>query len=62
MNKIQQIAPVILFYGIYLKSSPLTYSLYILIVGIIIVLIAGFLLGRKQGLLETLDIEKELEI
>ncbi len=55
----QQIAPVILFYGIYLKSSPQTYSIYILIVGIIIVLTAGFLLGRKQGLLETMEVEKD---
>jgi len=55
----QQIAPVILFYGIYLKSSPQTYSIYLLLVGIIIVLTAGFLLGRKQGLLETMELEKE---
>ncbi len=55
----QQFAPVILFYGIYLKSSPQNYSIYLLLVGIIVLLVAGFLLGRKQGLIETMGIEKE---
>ncbi len=55
----QQIAPVILFYGIYLKSSPQNYSIYLLLTGIIIILVAGFLLGRKQGQLETMGEEVE---
>ena len=54
----QQFAPVILFYVIYFKSSPEPYSMYLLIIGIIILLVAGFLLGKKQGLLETMDEEK----
>ena len=57
----QQIAPVILFYGIYLKSSPQTYSVYLLLAGIAIILVAGFLLGRKQGQLETMGVDKEYE-
>ncbi len=52
----QQIAPIVLYYGIYLKTSPLPYSLYLLIAGVIIILIAGFLLGAKQGELETMDL------
>ena len=55
----QQIAPVILFYGIYLKSSPQIYSLYLLLTGIVIILVAGFLLGRKQGQLETMGKEAD---
>ena len=55
----QQIAPVILFYGIYLKNSPQVYSLYFLLSGIVIILIAGFLLGRKQGKLETMDLVED---
>ncbi|MHA1244904.1 MAG: DMT family transporter [Candidatus Heimdallarchaeota archaeon] len=51
----QQIAPIIIFYGIYLKSSPKGYSLYFLLVGIILICVAGFLLGRRQGQLETMD-------
>ncbi|MHA1125807.1 MAG: DMT family transporter [Candidatus Heimdallarchaeota archaeon] len=55
----QQIAPIIIFYGIYLKDSPQVYSLYFLLVGIILICIAGFLLGRRQGQLETMDEDKE---
>jgi hypothetical protein len=51
----QQIAPIIIFYGIYLKNSPKVYSLYFLLIGIILIVIAGFLLGRRQGQLETMD-------
>jgi len=57
----QQIAPIIIFYGIYLKNSPLIYSLYFLLVGIILICVAGFLLGRRQGQLETMDEEDEGE-
>ncbi|HUU78442.1 MAG TPA: DMT family transporter [candidate division Zixibacteria bacterium] len=57
----QQIAPVILFYGIYLKASPQIYSLYLLLIGIIIILIAGFLLGRKQGQIETMGLKEDTE-
>ncbi len=55
----QQIAPILLYYGIYLKNSPLTYSIYILLAGILIILVAGFLLGRKQGQLELIGAESE---
>ncbi|MBN1330721.1 MAG: hypothetical protein JXA54_14705 [Candidatus Heimdallarchaeota archaeon] len=57
----QQIAPVILFYGIYLNSSPQIYSIYLLLIGIIVILVAGFLLGRKQGQLETIRLEEETD-
>ncbi|NHJ05216.1 MAG: hypothetical protein EAX90_10350 [Candidatus Heimdallarchaeota archaeon] len=57
----QQIAPTILYYGIYLKASPLSYSIYLLSVGILIILLAGFLLGRKQGQLEILGLEDKDE-
>ncbi|MBY9002306.1 MAG: hypothetical protein KGD64_15405, partial [Candidatus Heimdallarchaeota archaeon] len=56
-----QIAPVILFYGIYLKNSPQAYSIYLLLTGIVIILFAGFLLGRKQGQLELMGLDKEHE-
>ena len=57
----QQIAPVILFYGIYLKISPQNYSIYLITAGITLILIAGFLLGRRQGLLETMDDVNEIK-
>jgi len=61
----QQIAPIILFYGIFLKNSPQTYSIYLLLTGIMLILVAGFLLGRKQGQLETMgeveEIDSEIE-
>lgn len=57
----QQIAPIILYYGIYLKSSPLNYSLYLMLAGVIIILVAGFLLGARQGQIETIEM-KEKEI
>jgi multidrug transporter EmrE-like cation transporter len=58
----QQIAPVILFYGIYLKSSPQTYSLYLMVIGVVLILAAGFLLGRRQGKLEVMDEEIQEEL
>lgn len=54
-----QTAPIILYYGIYLKNSPLNYSIYMIIFGVIIILISGFLLGRIQGQIETMDIDEE---
>ncbi|NHJ84983.1 MAG: hypothetical protein FK734_05945 [Asgard group archaeon] len=53
----QQIAPIILYYGIYLKTSPKIYSIYLIIFGVMAILVAGFLLGRKQGQLETMALE-----
>jgi len=58
----QQIAPIILYYAIYLKSSPQTYSFYLLLVGILIILVAGSLLGRKHGQLETMETEEVKEL
>ena len=58
----QQIAPIILYYGIYLKSSPLNYSIYLLLVGVLIIIVAGFFLGARQGQLETMDINSNSEI
>ncbi len=55
----QQIAPIILFYGIYLKNSPYGYSIYLLVAGVIVVITAGFFLGARQGQLETIDDIKE---
>ena len=57
-----QTAPIILYYGIYLKSSPLNYSIYMIIFGVIIILIAGFLLGRIQGQIESMDMDRDCEI
>ena len=54
-----QTAPIILYYGIYLKTSPLSYSIYMIIFGVIIILISGFLLGRIQGQIETMDMDEE---
>ncbi len=58
----QQIAPIILYYAIYLKSSPQTYSLYLILVGVLIILVAGSLLGRKHGQLETMETEEAKEL
>ena len=57
----QQILPIILYYGIYSKPSPKSYSIYLLIAGTLIILIAGFLLGARQGQLEIMNQEEEEE-
>jgi uncharacterized membrane protein len=50
----QQIAPIFTFYFIYSLSSPQPYSLAFLIIGIVMICIAGFLLAQRQASLEKI--------
>lgn len=44
----QQIAPIITFYSIYQFSSPQPYSFPCMMIGIVLILVAGFLLAQRQ--------------
>lgn len=50
----QQIAPIITFYIIYGFASPKSFSLPFMIIGIILILIAGFVLAKRQVALEKI--------
>ncbi|HMF30242.1 MAG TPA: hypothetical protein VKK79_02415, partial [Candidatus Lokiarchaeia archaeon] len=50
----QQIAPIITYFLIYELPSPTPYSFYLLLVGVILICIAGFLLGKRQATLEKI--------
>jgi hypothetical protein len=50
----QQIAPIIIYFVIYQFASPSPYSLYFLVVGIVLVCFAGFFLGKRQASLEQI--------
>jgi drug/metabolite transporter (DMT)-like permease len=50
----QQIAPIIIYYLIYQFLSPTEYSLLLLLVGIILIMTAGFILASRQAALEKI--------
>ncbi len=50
----QQIAPIIIYFLIYHLPSPTPYSGYLMVAGVILVCIAGFLLGKRQATLERI--------
>ncbi len=50
----QQIAPIITYFVIYQFIAPTEYSIYLLVVGIILICIAGFALGKRQATLEQI--------
>ncbi|WP_371804829.1 hypothetical protein [Candidatus Lokiarchaeum ossiferum] len=49
----QQIAPILIYYFIYQLNSPTNYSFILLVVGIILILIAGAILANRQIALES---------
>ncbi|MBD3352141.1 MAG: hypothetical protein GF364_11695 [Candidatus Lokiarchaeota archaeon] len=53
----QQIAPIIIYYGIYQFSSPHSYSLATLIIGIIFIVVSAVILGKKQAMLEKIKVD-----
>jgi drug/metabolite transporter (DMT)-like permease len=50
----QQVAPIIIYYFIYQFPSPTVYSLPLLIIGITLIMISGFILGSRQAALEKI--------
>lgn len=49
----QQIAPILIYYFIYQLTSPSDYSFILLVLGIILILIAGAILANRQIALES---------
>ena len=50
----QQIAPIIIYYLIYDFPSPSLISLPIMIAGIVLITISGFILSKRQAMLENI--------
>jgi multidrug transporter EmrE-like cation transporter len=50
----QQVAPVIIYYMIYQFASPTPYSLPLLLIGIVLITVAGFILASRQASLEKM--------
>jgi multidrug transporter EmrE-like cation transporter len=48
----QQIAPIIIYFFVYRLAAPDTASYFYISFGIVLVILAGFILGRRQGKLE----------
>jgi drug/metabolite transporter (DMT)-like permease len=49
-----QIAPVFLYFLVFLKYPPNVFSPYLIITGITFVLVSGFLLGKRQAAIEKI--------
>ena len=50
----QQIAPIIIYFLIYQFASPSPYSICFLLVGIVLICLAGFFLGKRQATVEKI--------
>jgi multidrug transporter EmrE-like cation transporter len=50
----QQIGPILIYFLIYQFAPPTAYSIYLLSVGIVLICIAGFFLGKRQATLERI--------
>lgn len=50
----QQLAPIFIYYFIYMFPSPTSYSLSFLIIGISLITLAGFILANRQAALEKI--------
>lgn len=55
----QQIAPVFIFFWVYNLPTPKSSSSYFLITGILLIIITGFLLAKRQSKLEDITIESQ---
>ena len=50
----QQIAPILIYFLIYQFPAPTEYSVYLMTIGIGLICIAGFFLGKRQATLEQI--------
>jgi uncharacterized membrane protein len=50
----QQVAPILIYFLIYQFYPPTDNSIYLMVVGIILICIAGFALGKRQATLEKI--------
>ncbi|GAB4326645.1 MAG: hypothetical protein Kow0069_33200 [Promethearchaeota archaeon] len=50
----QQVAPVVIYFFIYRLAPPAAYSLPFLVAGMVLVVVCGFLLSRRQAQLERI--------
>lgn len=55
----QQIAPIFIYFFVYQLSAPSTSSYFFISFGIVLVIVAGFILGKRQGMLEKKFIPTE---
>jgi len=50
-----QIAPIFLYFGVFLKAPPTILSPYYIIFGVLLIIISGFLLGKRQAAIEIIE-------
>ncbi len=55
----QQVAPVVIYFGLYQLQAPSVASLYLLLAGIVMILVSGFILSKRQAQLERITGEIE---
>ena len=55
----QQIIPIFIFYFIYQFTSPQSYSLPFIIIGVCLIILASILLSKRQAAFEKLKVEEE---
>ncbi len=50
-----QITPIFLYFGVFLKGPPTILSPYYIIFGVLLIIICGFLLGKRQAAIEIIE-------
>lgn len=50
-----QITPIFLYFGVFLKVRPTILSPYYIIFGVLLIIISGFLLGKRQAAIEIIE-------
>lgn len=50
-----QITPIFLYFAVFLKSPPSILSPYYLLFGILLIIISGFILGKRQAAIEIIE-------
>jgi drug/metabolite transporter (DMT)-like permease len=51
----QQLAPVLLYFVVYLNAPPTVFSIYFMSIGIALILLSGFLLAERQAKFEAIE-------
>ena len=50
-----QITPIFLYFSVFLKSPPKIFSPYYILSGILLIIISGFILGKRQAAIEIIE-------